>query len=145
MKAWYFAPEDRRLRFGDGRKVAPGVTHTIEGTPMLCEHGLHASQSILDALVHAPGPILCRVELAGEMCSGSNKVAAQSRTYLRVADTTNVLREFARAQALSVAHLWDMSDIVREYLETGDEAMRAAAGAAADAASAAAWDAASAA
>ena len=54
-----------------------------------------------------------------------------------------VLREFARWCALSVAHLWDMPDVVRQYLQTGNEEIRAAAGdAAGDAAGAAAGDAA---
>jgi hypothetical protein len=52
----------------------------------------------------------------------------------------SVLREFARWCALSVAHLWDMPDVVRAYLETGDEKIRASASdAASDAAWAAAW------
>jgi hypothetical protein len=38
-----------------------------------------------------------------------------------------VLDEFARWCALSVAHLWDMPDVVRRFLETGDESIRAAA------------------
>jgi len=59
-------------------------------------------------------------------------------------DETN--RIFARWCALQVVHLWDCPDITRQYLETGDEGIRAAANdAAGDAASAAAWAAASAA
>jgi hypothetical protein len=58
-----------------------------------------------------------------------------------------VLREFARECALDVIHLWDAPQIVRDYLESGDDNLRAAARAAArvaawDAARAAAWDAA---
>ena len=34
------------------------------------------------------------------------------------------LREFARWCALQVIHLWDAPDVVREYLETGDETLR---------------------
>ncbi len=61
------------------------------------------------------------------------------------------LREFSRWCALQVKDLWDMPDVVCEYLETGNEELRYAAwDAAADAwasaadawASAAAWDAA---
>ena len=36
-------------------------------------------------------------------------------------------REFARWCALQVIHLWDCPEIVRLYLETGDESIRAAA------------------
>lgn len=48
------------------------------------------------------------------------------------------LREFTRWCALRVIHLWDAPDVVKQYLETGDETLREAAGAAAGAA---AWDA----
>jgi hypothetical protein len=41
-----------------------------------------------------------------------------------------MLREFARWCALQVIHLWDAPDVVRQYLETGDESLRAAARAA---------------
>ena len=34
------------------------------------------------------------------------------------------LRLFARQAALSVSHLWDMPDLVREYLVTGNETLR---------------------
>ena len=49
------------------------------------------------------------------------------------------MRRFAADQALSVAHLWDMPQIVREYLTTLDESKRNAAW---DAARSAAWSAA---
>jgi len=54
------------------------------------------------------------------------------------------IRKLACDFALSVAHLWDMPDVARQYLETQDEEIRAAAWAAIDAswvpaARAAAW------
>ena len=55
-------------------------------------------------------------------------------------DASAVMRAFARRCALDVAHLWDMPPLVRSYLETGEESIMDAAGAAA--AWAAAWDAA---
>jgi hypothetical protein len=42
-------------------------------------------------------------------------------------DATHLLRRFAADQALSVAHLWDMPKIVRDYLTKLDEGKRAAA------------------
>jgi hypothetical protein len=42
-------------------------------------------------------------------------------------DATNLLRRFAADQALSVAHLWDMPKIVRDYLTKLDEGKRKAA------------------
>src|SRR5574343_98994 len=49
------------------------------------------------------------------------------------------LDAFARWCALSVAHQWDMPDIMRRYLETGDETLRVVACASTGEA---AWDAA---
>ena len=141
MKAWYFSETSKKLRYGDNREIALGVTHTITGTPIPCEHGLHGSVKILDALSFASGPVLWEVELAGEIVEHSDhdKHAATERTYLRGGvDVSDVLRAFARRCALDVIDKWDAPAIVRQYLETGDESIRAAAEAAAEAAWAAA-------
>ncbi len=151
ITAWYFSTEEKKLRYGDGRKIALGVEHTVKGYPDPCKHGLHASESLLDALQYAPGAIIWKVELSGRIKKGGNKIAATRRRYIAGGvDIIEVLRAFARKQALSVAHLWDMPAVVMEYLETGNEELRdaaanaaqAAAKAAANAAKAAAWDAA---
>ena len=64
-----------------------------------------------------------------------------------VVDAEDTLRAFARRCVLDVIDLWDAPDVVREYLETGDEDLRSAAEAATRAATwaaarNAAWDAA---
>jgi len=140
-----------RLSYGDGREIRVGETLTVEGVPVLCVHGLHASARILDALRYAGGGslALCRVTLGGTVLHDDDKSVATERTViamLPVAETDALLRAFARWCALSVAHLWDAPEIVRQYLETGDETIRDAASAAAwaavrDAAWDAAWDA----
>ena len=142
--AWYFSDESRKLRHGDGRKITLGVTHHHKGPVKLCESGLHGSERILDALQYAPWSVVYQVELSGNMDTGDDKIAARHRKYLAGGiDISDILREFARRQALSVAHLWDMPEIVRRYLETGDEELRSAAWDAAWAATrSAAWDAA---
>ena len=61
MMGWWFAPADLRLRNNDGRKIKVGVTHEVTGDPVLCEHGLHASPSALEALRYANGAVLFRV------------------------------------------------------------------------------------
>ena len=142
IRAWYFSTTERKLRHEDGRQIEVGVTHEVEGRPVLCEHGLHASVNILDALKYAPGPVLWEVELSGEIVEGDDKMAATHRTYLREIDCEEILREFARWCALQVIDLWDAPPVVREYLETGKEEPRDAAWDAAWAAWAAAWDAA---
>jgi hypothetical protein len=128
------------------------VTLKHKGKLELCASGLHASERLIDALEYAPGPILCRVQMGGTIKKESDKLVARQRTILWRIDSTDVLRKFARQCALDVAHLWNMPPVVRQYLETGDESLRAAAsdaawaaaGAAAGAAaSAAAWAAAS--
>jgi hypothetical protein len=129
--AWHFVGDALR----DGRPVpADGVTLKHKGKLELCASGLHASERLIDALKYAPGPILCRVQMGGTIKKESDKLVARQRTILWRIDSTDVLRKFARQCALDVAHLWNMPPVVRQYLETGDESLRAAAGAAAGAA-----------
>jgi len=47
------------------------------------------------------------------------------RTIIASADATEELESFARWCALQVAHLWDCSNLVRKYLKTGDQELRA--------------------
>lgn len=63
-----------------------------------CEHPF-------DAFLHATGPVLHKV--------GTGKV-----------DATELLREFSRWCALQVIDMWDAPDVVRKYLETGDDSLR---------------------
>lgn len=136
ITGWYFSEESRVLRFGDARPIAIGVTHGIDGPIKLCERGLHASVRAIDALNFAPGPIVWRVELSGDVIRGDDKCVASRRTYIAGGvDASKAMRAFARRCALDVAHLWDVPVVARNYLETGDENIRAAAWAAA-------WDAA---
>lgn len=139
--AWHFAAEDRCLRYGDGRKIKVGVTHKYYGNPVPCRQGLHGSIKILDALQYAPGPIIYRVRLSGVIVHRDDKLVATERTYLAGVNAESILREFARKCAVKVIHLWNAPRVVRDYLETGDEKLRAAAW---DAARAAYWDAAAA-
>jgi hypothetical protein len=152
MKAWHFVGETLR----DGRPVpADGEWLKHDGELEMCKSGLHASVRLIDALKYAPGATICRVELDGEIVEDDDKVVAMRRRIVWRVDGDGLLREFARWCALQVIHLWNAPDVVREYLETGNEDLRDAAGAAAwdaagaaaggaarDAAGAAAWDAA---
>jgi hypothetical protein len=114
------------------------------GPIVMCETGLHASLRPWHALLYAPGETLCRVEMDGDIVHGDDKLVARRRRILQRADVTEALWAFSRAEALRVAHLWECPPLVRQFLETGDESLRAAARAAArdaarDAAGAAAW------
>jgi hypothetical protein len=97
----------------------------------LCDYGLHASVSAWDALSYAPGSVVSRVRLYGEIVHGDDKCVAYRRRHLWVADASEVLRAFARRCALDVVDLWDAPPVVVEYLETPDGKKRAAAWAAA--------------
>ena len=135
MKAWYFSQSSRRLRYGDNRRIKAGMSHRVKCIPILCTQGLHGSVKIMDALGYAPGNVVWRVRLSGDMVIGDDKVTATERKYLWGYNADKVLRHFARLCALDVIDLWDAPDIVRRYLKTGDEGIR-------DAAGDAAWDAA---
>ena len=127
-KAWYFSEESRKLRYGDGRDIAIGIEHTAKGYPEPCENGLHGSVKILDALQYAPGPIVWQVELSGRVKKADDKIAATRRKYIAGGiDISDILRLFARKQALSVVDRWDCPVIVRQWLETGNESIRSAA------------------
>ena len=140
IKAWHFTAY--KLRDGRPLPADREVLHH-DGPLVMCESGLHWSRMPLAALQYAPGPILCRVEVWGDIIEDSDKGISRNRVILWRLDATDLLRKFARRCALDVAHLWDAPEIVLNYLRTGDESIRAAAWAAArDSAWAAAWDAA---
>jgi len=141
MKAWHFTSDTLR----DGRPVpADGVVLRHTGKMVLCQSGLHASPTPFEALQYAPGPHLFLVECGGKIICGTgeqkDKLICSERTIIARMDSTPLLREFARMQALSVVHLWEPQQVVLDYLMTGDEDIRASAWAAAWAAPAAsAW------
>ncbi len=100
LDAWHFLPADGRPRWdiGRGRRkpIAVGTTYRVKGPLVLCERGLHASVKPLDALGYAPGPIVCRVRLSGEIITDTDKAVATQRTVLAMGDATEALREFIR-------------------------------------------------
>lgn len=139
MKGYHFT--NGKLR--DGRPLPPiGKWLTHEGLVVPCESGYHLSKHPFDALLLAPGCVLHRAELEGDLQSHGNppnKYAGRRRRILATIDTTPFLRRFARLCALDVIHLWNAPAIVVRYLRTGDESLRdiahsAAVEAAADAA-----------
>ena len=128
--AWHFAGDTLR----DGRPLPPdGVWLKHTGPIKICESGLHASISPFDALQYAPGPILCRVAVRGEIVQQEDKLVASERMIICRMDATELLRYFARMQALYASQYWEENppDVVLDYLMSGDESIRAAARAAA--------------
>ena len=138
---WHFAGDTLR----DGRPIPPDGEWLVHNGPIaLCESGLRWSRRLIDALEYAPGSTICRVECSAPAREDTDKCVSDRRLILWRVDGDALLRKFARRQALSVAHLWEMPAVVKQYLETGDEALRdaakgAAEAAAGDAARAAVW------
>jgi hypothetical protein len=100
MKAFYFATQNRKLRYGDDRPIVVGETHTVDCKPIPCEQGLHASKRLIDALRYAPGGVLYLVELSGEIVETDDKACATERKYLAEFDLSDVLFKFSCACAL---------------------------------------------
>ena len=111
----------------------------------LCENGMHGSVRLIDALHYASGPIVCRVEIGGDVIEGDDKLCGRRRTVLWMLDSTQILHEFASGCAEDALALVDAPDprcveaiaAKRKWLngEITDEEL--------DAASVAAWAAAS--
>ena len=144
MLAWHFLPEDKRLGYGDGRLVEVGQTLECEGKPELCSNGMHGSVRLIDALKYANGPIVCRVEIAGDVIEGEDKLCGRRRTVLWVLDATQLLHEFActcaedalalveqpderSVAAIEAKRKWLKGEITDEELDAARAAVRAAA------------------
>ena len=98
--AWHFIETRGKLRDGSaaqerGLEVSPVI-------PRICESGLHASVRALDALCYAPGSIIRRVRVYGDLQSEDDKVCGSHREVLWTADATSALRLFAADCAESV-------------------------------------------
>lgn len=140
-----YDPKTMFFHFTDGNKLRDGSPVPprgewlkFSGSPLICERGLHASRHPFDALKYAPGANLHLVKLGKIYEEHDDKVVSDRRLILASVDAENLLFKFARDCALDVIHLWKAPDIVRQFLATGDAALRDAAGAAAWAAAGAA-------
>jgi hypothetical protein len=126
----------------DGRPL-PAIGEWLEhiGPIVPCESGLHMSEHPADALNYATDCRLDRVELEGDLVSHGDppdKWVGRRRRRLATIDATALLGEYARWCASQVVDLWDAPQVVRDYLLTGDESLRADAAARSAAAAAAA-------
>ena len=123
VRAYHFCGDKLR----DGRPIPPvGEWLVHDGPVVICESGLHASKHPWDALTYAPGATLCLVECKDIVTEHDDKFVCRRRKIVARIDATDMLWEMARWSALQVIHLWDAPDVVRQYLETGDESLRAA-------------------
>ena len=127
---WHIAENSGLLGHGDERLIVVGETLTVAGPIFMCWNGLHACERLLDALAYANGTVICEVALGADAYTEADKSVSSSRTCIAMTTPEvgeRILRNFARWCALDVAHLWDMPEDVRQYLETGDESVRSAA------------------
>ena len=155
--AWHFTAEAGLLRDGSPFEVGVALP-TIKGKINPCHRGYHGSPTVLDACNYAPGPHLYKRELSGTVKPHGEPLdkyaASEATATLYVGDVSPLLRVFACQCAADTFYLWKPPKVVREYILTQDESLRAAAwdaawdaaqAAAQDAAQDAAWDAAQAA
>lgn len=128
MLFWHFAGDT--LRDGSPLPSAGDMSATIENIKP-CVHGWHASERAGDALQYAPGCNVALVRLHGATIphgDPTDKHVGQRReTVIGYVDTSAELIAWARWCALQVIHLWDAPQVVRAWLETGDEGIRDAA------------------
>jgi hypothetical protein len=124
IRAYHFVGETLR----DGSPIPKdGEWLRYKGKVKMCESGLHASRHVANALTYAPGATLCLVDMSRDIIEEDDKLVARCRRIVARFDATELLYADARANALGVAHLWNMPVIVRQYLETGDANLRIAA------------------
>jgi len=102
--------EDKRLGYDDGRLVEVGQTLECEGEPALCSNGMHGSAMLIDALYYANGPIVCRVEIEGDVIEDEDKLCGRRRTVLWMLNATRILHEFACACAEDALALVERPD-----------------------------------
>ena len=92
---WHFLPDNRRLRYGDSRHVDEGetleMTSTVHDSPIICRAGMHASEDVFDAIKYAPGFVLCRVLVTGDVQSYFDKFCGRNRKVLWMVDCRDAL------------------------------------------------------
>lgn len=79
--------------------ASPRVVLRVEPPLRLCEHGLHGWETMVDALQHASGSILCRTRHWGEVHRGSHGLCSSRRKTMWALDVSGVLHRFAVAVA----------------------------------------------
>jgi hypothetical protein len=94
--SWHFVSDDRRLQFDASHlTVDAGWVYHTDASIVLYESGMHASIHPMDALTYAPGPVLCRVAVWGDVVIDKDKIAGRNREVLAVRDVSRELRLFA--------------------------------------------------
>lgn len=136
MYGWHFLQKSGRLQFSPNTKVKPGQKLTITPPVKLCQRGYHASDSPIDALQWAPGPVICRVRLTGQIIHDTDKAVATERRVFWMADATMVLHEFAcwcaenglKKDGVTDKRCWEAIKVKRQWMkgEATDEELATA-------------------
>ncbi len=103
-------------------KIGEWLKHKGEIIPRFC--GLHMSVEPWDALQYAPGNLLHKVELRKDLIFDKDKIVGRERKIIATIDAEKLLRQAARKFALDVIDLWSAPEVVKEYLQTGNEQLR---------------------
>ena len=124
--AWHFT-DGNKLR--DGTPLpAVGEWLEYEGEVHICRSGYHYSLLPSDALLYAPGDTLHLVECDDIVETHKDKGVCRRRRIIASMDAEEMLGYYARMQALSVVmNAPEMSDVVYDWVFTGDESLRSAA------------------
>jgi hypothetical protein len=96
--AWHFVNASRTLQYdAESLAVEPGYIYSIADheTPALCECGMHGSRRAIDALQFAPGPVICRVRIFGDVREDKDKLVGRHREVLWMADATEALHRMS--------------------------------------------------
>lgn len=133
--AWLFCQPDRSGEYvglqHNNFPVIVGETRHFDGELKICEAGLHASLRAIDALrfasgVKASGVIACLVQVKGKISFGDDILVSSENTVLAAIEASSILFHFARHCALSVVHLWDAPQFVRDFLDAKEDICQAA-------------------
>ena len=102
--AWHFT-DGWKLR--DDQPLVIGKTYHVDGPLKICNHGLHASIKIMDALHYAPGNIVSYVECSGDIIFDDEKLVCRNRKVIAALDIKRQLHESACEFAIAALLLAD--------------------------------------
>lgn len=80
-KGWHFLPASMKLEYSDNREAKVGQTLSISPhtSPRLCAAGMHAAPTPEKASNYKKGPVLCYVEVSGDLKEDHNKFCGRNR------------------------------------------------------------------
>lgn len=126
--AWHFLKNNKFMCYDRSSEIArAGKTYSIadDQVPELCKYGMHGSIHALDAVGFAPGSIVCRVEISGDVLYADNKLVGRHRKVLWMADASDVLTKFSKWCVSQVISQIPDPNLTRKFLESGNKSLMA--------------------